>query len=636
MKTKLVLLNVVIALVLILSACTPGATQVVQPTNAPAAAATNTTAPEPTKPPEPTATTAAAATTAPAATATTAAPATPGEQVLTIHLKKGLKWSDGTAFTAKDVVGTYDIFWAQSDATWNAITKVEAVDDTTVAFHLKTISPRYLRLILRSNIVRPYAPYAALMDEAAQLREANADRKGDQVKAFLDKLNAFKPTDYLASGPYKIDPASVTEAQLTMVKNPNGYNADKVGFDSLLLYYGETNATVPLVLAGDIDYATHGFTPANIAAFQAMPNIEIIRGPTGTGPGLWFNQKEKNLTYKEVRQAFAYIIDRDENAQVSLGESGKAIKYEAGFTDLQVPTWLDPATIAKLNPYNKDLAKAEQLLTSVGFKKNGNKWTDPDGKDFAVELAVPSDFADWFAAAENAAQQLSDFGINATVRGYQSSERATVQSEGSYQILVDLAIYYSPPHPQTSFNYYLNTPRNNPNTAGQPAGFNWSWTQKDPDTGQDVNIPDLLDKAAAGMDPAAQKPYIATLARIVNEELPVLALFERFTNDPLNTDTTTGSKPLDDPIYQNNQGGDNYIAIQVLDGTMSSKRDDKSFRSAYPYPQPPKAHYNLFTTDSLPVGVGSVHYPLTLAPLFWYMYADAKYVPVLADSYELK
>lgn len=634
MKTKYLFLNALLALVLILSACTPAATTTTEPTTGAveptaAPAATNTTAPEPT------ATTAAAEPTAAVdATPTTEAETEGDGNVLAVTLKEGLTWSDGTPLTTQDILGTYDIFWAQNDATWNFINEIRAVDDRTVEFDLNAVSPRVIRLILRANIVRPYAPYAELMDEAKALREQAADRKGPEVTAFLEKLAAFKPEDYLASGPFKIDPASVTEAELTMVKNENGFNADQVGFDTLKLFFGETNVTVPLVLAGQIDYSTHGFTPANISAFTADPSFQIIRGPTGTGPGMWFNQNDENLAIKEVRQAFAYIIDREENAIVSLGESGRAIEYMAGFTDLQVETWLDPETISKLNKYPVDLAKAEELLTTAGFTKNGNSWNDPNGQPFTVELSVPADFADWFAAAENAADQLSAFGINATVRGYQSSERPTIQSEGDYQILVDLAIYYSPPHPQTSFNYYLNTPRNNPNDAGEPAGFNWSWTQTL--DGEEVNVIELIDAAGAGMDPEAQKPAIAKLALLVNEELPVLAFFERFTNDPLNTTTVEGFKPLEDKIYNNNQGGDNYVAIQILDGSMKSLRPERSFNSSYPYPTPPRGHYNLFTTDSLPVGLGSVHYPLTLPPLFWYMMTDAQYVPVLAESYELK
>ena len=579
-----------------------------------------------------------APTVAPTKAATAAVTAAPTAAVktwdLTVTLKKGIKWSDGTDFTTKDILGTYNVYWAQSGAAWTYITDIKVVDPLVITFTLNNVSITPIRTILKANQLFPYSQYGKWMDQAGELRKAATDRKGDVVKKYLEELYAFKPADAVVNGPYKIDPKTVTEAQLTLKKNPTGYNADKIGFDTLTMFFGETTATVPLVLAGQIDYSTHGFTPANIKAFGAMPEIKIIYGPTGTGPGFWFNQNNYPNSVKEFRQAIAYVIDRDENGKVSLDVAGKGIKYMAGFTDAAVETWLSKEAIAKLNPYKKDLKKADELLAKVNFKKGADGfYVDDKGKKIELELSVPSDFADWFASAENAAQQLNKFGIKSTVRGYQSSERATVQSDGKYNILVDLAIYYNPPNPRTSFNYYLNAPRNNPNKDGKPAGFNWSWTQKGPD-GKEVNIPDLLAAAIAGTDVAAQRKAIETLSLLVNEELPVISFFERYSNDPINTKTVTGWLPLEDKIYKNNQT-DNYVGIQLLDGTLKPA-GDKDFSSAYPYPQPPKGHYNVFATDNLPLGIGNPFQYMEYPPLFWYMWADNNYVPVLAEKFELK
>jgi peptide/nickel transport system substrate-binding protein len=431
------------------------------------------------------------------------------------------------------------------------------------------------------------------MDAAADLLKKKADVKGDEVKKFLDDFYTFKPTDAVVSGPYKIDPKSVTEAQVTFLKNPKGYNADKVGYDKLIMYFGETVATVPLILSGDVDYATHGFPPANITTFKALPNYKLLGGTTATGPGLWFNQTVYPLNKVEVRQAFAYIIDRKENATIAFGDAGKPIQYMAGFTDAMVPGWLAKDTIAKLNPYAKDLKKAEELLTKAGIKT--------------------------------------------TVRGYQSADRATVQSDGKYQILVDLTTYTSPPHPQTAFNYVLNTPRNNPNPDNKAAGMNYSWKQTGPD-GKDLDLLATITSAAAGLDNEAQKPYIATLAQFENTNLPYLQLWERIATDPINVANQTGWLPFEDKIYQNNQGSDNYVAIQLLNGTVkpTAANTTKKFASAYPYTQPPKGSLNLFATDSVPTTMGATYYPLEYPPLFWYMWADNTYAPVLAEKYELK
>ena len=54
-----------------------------------------------------------------------------------------------------------------------------------------------------------------------------ADRDGDDVKAANAELDAFAPTAGVVYGPYNVDPASVTEAQLTLKKVPTGFNAEQ-------------------------------------------------------------------------------------------------------------------------------------------------------------------------------------------------------------------------------------------------------------------------------------------------------------------------------------------------------------------------------------------------------------------------
>lgn len=621
---KLVSLFVLLALAL--SACGAPATEVtapvVEPTLAPA---------EPTMVPEPT----AIPTEEPLVVEPKECPADVAN-VLTVTLRKGLTWSDGTLVTAQDLIGTYDIYWAQNNSTWSYLKDVVARDNYTVQFCISTPAPRALRNILRAYQPAPYSQYGKWMDEAAQLRADGKDQKGDEAKALLDDLYAFKPDTIVAYGPFIIDPNSVTEAQMELVKNPLGFNADKIDLEKILVYYGETSVSLPYALSNDVDYSTHAYTPSDVESIKAVPNLRVLSGPTGTGPGLWFNQAYAPLAKKEVRQAFAYIIDRAENAKVAMGDAGKGIEYEAGFSDLQVNAWLNDATKAKLNLYPVDLAKAEELLTSVGYTKGADgKWKTDTGEAFKVELSVPSDFLDWLASAENAAQQLQAFGIDAIVRGYPSSERATNQKEGKYQILVDLSIYYNPPHPHTSFNYYLSAPRNAPEATDNMPGMGFSWKQTV--DGQEVYIPDLLKAASDGFDFEAQKPAIQTLALLVNEELPVLGMFERYATDIINLDArVTGWRDFSDPIYQNNQA-DLYIAIQLLNGELKvSPTGDGTFHTVYPYPQPPNYDLNYFTTSSLMQGAGNPSYNIMYPPLFYYMWADASYVPGAAEGYDLK
>jgi peptide/nickel transport system substrate-binding protein len=221
------------------------------------------------------------------------------------------------------------------------------------------------------------------------------------------------------------------------------------------------------------------------------------------------------------------------------------------------------------------------------------------------------------------------------VRGYQSSERTKIRTDANYQLIIDLALYYPVPHPYRGFQYYLTKPYNNPDATSGSKGYNWPWKQTL--DGQQEDINDLITKASTGFDPAPQKPYVAKLARIVNDQLPVLSLWERYANDPINTkDRVTGWRALDDPIYKNNQR-DNYAALQFLNGELKPVAgSDKTIRESYPYPQPPKGNMNFFSDDSIPVNLNYIAYFSEFPPFAVYNWAAGRYDPLSAEKFEIK
>jgi ABC-type transport system substrate-binding protein len=185
MKKMFRFATVLVILAMILTACqaaTP--TAVVEPTEAPAQ---ETEAPvvEPTEEPavvateEPTEAPTEAATEAP-----TEAPSIVDKvnmdyegSIVTITLKPGLKWSDGSDLTTKDIVGSYQLSWANNAAVWTWLEEVEAVDDLTVAYYLKENSMRIIRYLLRTELVYPYSVFGEWMDKAAEFRKAGVDRR---------------------------------------------------------------------------------------------------------------------------------------------------------------------------------------------------------------------------------------------------------------------------------------------------------------------------------------------------------------------------------------------------------------------------------------------------------------------------
>src|SRR5579859_6808542 len=214
------------------------------------------------------------------------------------------------------------------------------------------------RYVLRQVNVLSDVHYGDWAKKAQDLFASGKDLDSDEGKKLNTDFQQFRPPQVIASGPFNFDYNSITNAQLTLVKNPNGFGADKVAFDKIVLFNGETPDVTPIVLNKDVDYATHGFPPATEQAFQ-QAGIRIIRPPVYSGPALLMNlDKLPEFADKRARQALAYAIDRDQNGTVSLGASGIACKYMAGFSDLLVPGWLSAEDLQKLNPYPYDLGKA--------------------------------------------------------------------------------------------------------------------------------------------------------------------------------------------------------------------------------------------------------------------------------------
>lgn len=474
-------------------------------------------------------------------------------------------WSDGAPVTANDVVATFNVGRLFNWTVFNYVDTVTATDDSTVEFHMSKPSTLVTRLVLTTNI-RSAATYGAISEKVAAVVEAGSDKESDDWKALLQEATEFRPESQVVSGPYTIDPATITDASLTMTLVPTAWNADKVAFGTIILYNGETPTVTPLVLSGDVDYATHGFPPATEMEYQAQ-GIRIIRAPTYSGPAIYFNHDIAPFDKKEFRQALAYSIKRDENGTVSLGESGVSHKYMVGISDNLVPNWIDNDTLGQLNTYDYDLAKAEELLTGIGFTKGADgAWADDTGKPVEFELMVPAEFADWSAAAENAAQQLNNAGFKVTVRGVQFQQADKDRLAGNFTVAIG---GWGAGNPHPTFSYQTPLFRYNYIESTTGKGMNFPMTQTF--NGEEIDLQALIVDSALGLDEETQKAAVAQVAVVFNDLLPLVPLWERYGNNPALDVRVTGYPADGDPIYKNAVYGDNFVVLMIQDGTLQGK-----------------------------------------------------------------
>jgi peptide/nickel transport system substrate-binding protein len=561
------------------------------------------------------------------------------DTAITVNLKSDIKWSDGSPLTAHDFVGMWDVKWAQQDPNWTSMTDVKAVTDTQLVFEVRDLSPNLLQQLIRWYQPAPSSQFGDIYEKLGQLRAGGASPRDSEVAAVLEELEAMEVDEAVTYGPYVIDPSSITAQQLSMVKNAGGYNADKINFSRVDVVWGQTQQTVPLLLQDQLDYTTDAFTPSDVKALEANPNIELIRTPLSTGTGIWFNESIQPFDDKRFRQAIALIIDRDRNAKVSLGDAAEPVEYMVGFSDNYVDSWLSGEVVAGLDTYARDLDAAARLLEEVGLSKVGDTWTY-DGDPFGFEITAPTNFPDFLASGRDVSGQLNEFGFDTRVRGIPAANRPDTIKQGRYEAMVDFSMVSTPSHPATSLDWnmaegFFGT--NHPEASGSK-GLNWPWRQRAPD-GSEVYIPDLLDRAVAGLDSEPQKDAVETLAQIFNEQLPVVPIFERYTTDPIaHGPRVTGWLSKDHPayVYENNQGSNNYVSIQFLEGILQpAEGGDGSFRTSAPYAQPPSFSLNKYAASSIYATMTSPSYDITLPPLFWYAEAIDAYIPAVAKSYSV-
>src|SRR5829696_7557897 len=453
--------------------------------------------------------------------------------VFKVTLRKGAKWSDGSEFTSKDVVTTFNILRLQEQLVWNYLGTVEPDDEYNLTFMMKDPSTVVERLVLRERI-RANSVYGEWSKKAQDLFDSGTDPESKEFRDVVTKFDEFKPEEMVVTGPFKVDKDSITESQLTMNKVDTAWNADQTDLDRMVIYNGETPAVTPLVLSKDIDYATHGFPIATEKSFEDQ-GIRIIRAPTYSGPALYFNYaKIKAVADPKVRRAIAKAIDMDENGTVSLAKSAKRSQYMTGVSDVLIKDWVSGEDLASMDSYEYDPDAAASELEDLGFKKEGDVWVSPDGERMEYELGAPAEFADWSAAAKNLGDQLTKFGIKTTVRTVTFTQWQPRLQNGQFEMGIE-AWGQGQPHPVYSFEYPLLT--NNVDAPG--GGMSFDLTQ-DTESYGEVDLQELVIQTASGLDVEEQKATVTKLAIIFNELLPVIPLWERYAGSA--TVTTPHSK----------------------------------------------------------------------------------------------
>lgn len=464
---------------------------------------------------------------------------------VTIKLQPDAKWSDGEDVTADDVVLSYKIAYTRGAGAFiltpgaaGTVGEIEVIDDKTVKFTQDPTAPTntFIRGIMELIIVPEHvwgevlpADFDTLL-ETAQGDTPEAEAAREQVGTISETVKAFAPEEDVSAGPFVFE--RVTPSEVLLTKNENFYAADDVAPDKVVIKNYTGNEQVwDYLRSGEIDNAPFTAVPPDVMEqFRANENIEISASYSPVVAGLAFNQSHAPYNDLHVRRALAYLIDRDQVIEVATPEGGEAPVTTSGIHSKAGQEWLDGG-LSDLEPYahNPDTAAAE--LEAAGFTKPGDQWLLPNGEPWHVRMQVVTGFSDWIAAGENIVAQLNEFGISAeTVTSadftiYQQEMADGLYDMGFWLLGISPAPYdvYQRIFGQTNGWTILGNAVSHsaPGTGGNWMGGPETYTVD----GQTVNPGELT--ASLRTTPLDQvSDTIATLAKLTNENLPVIQMWD--------------------------------------------------------------------------------------------------------------
>lgn len=319
----------------------------------------------------------------------------------TLHLKKGVTFSDGTPLDAPAVVANLDIWYAgRRNEGINPVglfpktyDRAEAVDAITVKVVFKAPTLGFIPtlgyhgsiLISPKTIALPAAQQADLAKTSGSGPYQVASwKEGDFVKLVKRKDYNWGPAAVGHTGPAFLD--SITYKLVS-----------------------EPSLRVAAVQSGQAEIA-YNASPQELKSLKQAGFTVATPRYLGFVNGLAINTKLEPYNDVKVRQALQAGIDRKEILDTVYTPDWK---LATSFIQSNVPGATDHGDLLVYNP-----GKAEKLLDEAGWTKSAGGIRTKDGKQLTLTLYSNPYLATAKSIDELIAQQLGKIGWKVTIRAY--------------------------------------------------------------------------------------------------------------------------------------------------------------------------------------------------------------------------
>jgi peptide/nickel transport system substrate-binding protein len=298
-------------------------------------------------------------------------------KVWTFFLRPGVKFSDGTPLTAKDVKFTITRVLDESLGSGGysrlaqslAPDGIEAVDDQTIKFNLK-----------QADALFPFVMGA---------RHYGILKDGTPKEVTVE--------NGIGTGPFKIK-SFAPGRSFEVVRNENYWQKDLPYLDGMRgTFYGQASSLAQAVAAGTV-HITDPIAAAAVKSVEGNDNVAKLELEGSISYDIAMDETKAPFDKPQVLQAFKLAINRDQVLETAFGGIGN--------TTGDVPALPSDAFYPKeIGVPEQDAEQAKALLAEAGH---------PDGVD--VELFTSEAIANGISMATAFAEQAKAAGIRIKVK----------------------------------------------------------------------------------------------------------------------------------------------------------------------------------------------------------------------------
>ncbi|WOI55902.1 ABC transporter substrate-binding protein [Palleronia sp. LCG004] len=390
---------------------------------------------------------------------------------LTMSLREGVTFHDGTPFDAEAVIANIDrsqnLEESRRKSEISSIESVEAVDDLTVRMTLSGPD---------ATLLSQFADRAGMMLSPTAFEEAGADFGLEPV----------------CSGPFSFV-ERVAQDRIVLEAFPEYWNADEIMLSGVTyLPIPDTTVRLANLQSGDLDMIER-LSATDLGQAEGDPNITVERATSLGYDAITFNVGNGDRSDNPfgvdgalLRQALSAAIDRQALSQVvfdGVTTPGNQ-QYSPGSTfyaaDYPVP--------------ERDVERARELLAEAGY---------PDG--ISLEIQAPND-TDSMQVIQVIQAMASEAGIDISVTSKEFATMLSDQTAGEYT--ASLVGWSGRVDPDGNIHQFVTT----------EGGIN--------DSGySDPEVDRLLEAARETNDTAERQSLYAEARGIMNEDLPLVYLW---------------------------------------------------------------------------------------------------------------